>query len=304
MKKIMLVFLVFCAGFVAGLFAANLTTNTEKDFLGRSAALPISEDELKRLENNQSTPQEIKSIMQRLEKYNKEATKRISNDEIVYFYHNIVKDSFPSATVSVVSREYLGKTQYEKVIVEIAANGQKIQDKVFVHEQYILPDIIDVPQAKSLKADEFKEIERVKRTELDTNVLKALKDEDKVVSLGKKGQWGKEIIVFSDPECPYCQKHLQGIDERFLQDNRIHFIFVSVHGKSAFEKVALIYKETAKAQSDSAKLAIIKKYFDGNVKYAPPSEVETKQAEILFSKYMLMGLRQVPYIIELDEKGK
>lgn len=298
MKKYFLIFLI----------AFNYVFATT-DMLGR--ALP-DENKIKAMEAISQKAQngekinenELRELIEYFERYEKEVkNKRISDDEIIHFYKNIVKTSLPNAKVSILSRKYLGNTQYEKVVVEIALQGDTLEDVIFVHNQYLLPDIIDIPREKSLKEDEKKELAQIKRNVFEEKALKAFKTEKKIVSLGINKK-GKEFYVFSDPECPYCRKHLDDIDEKFLQNNKINFIFVSVHGQSAFEKIALIYKETAKLKNDNDKLKIIKKYYQDDVTYTPPNANLTKEAENLFSKYMVMGLRQVPYIIEIDKKDE
>lgn len=279
------------------------------DMLGR--ALP-DESKVKALEaisqkaekGEKINENELRELIEYFQQYEKEMkNKRISDAEIIHFYKSIVDTSLPNAQVKIRSRQYLGNTQYEKVVVSIEMRGEAIEDVVFVHNQYLLPDIIDIPREKSLKEDEKQEIAKIRQNVFEDRVLQAFKNEKKVVSLGTSKN-GKELIVFSDPECPYCRQHLDNIDEKFLKNNKINFIFVSVHGKSAFEKIALIWKETNKIKDDNQKLRIIKKYYQDDVKYTAPNANAVKEAEILLSKYMTMGLRQVPYIIEVDKKDK
>ncbi|EPN1533411.1 thioredoxin fold domain-containing protein, partial [Campylobacter upsaliensis] len=66
------------------------------------------------------------------------------------------------------------------------------------------------------------------------------------------GSGKKEIFVFSDPECPYCKKHLQKLDENYLKEHKVHFIFFTIHNN--FNLIAGLYKELENKQNDKEKL--------------------------------------------------
>ncbi|HED6149774.1 TPA: hypothetical protein R5W83_002087, partial [Campylobacter coli] len=72
-----------------------------------------------------------------------------------------------------------------------------------------------------------------------------------------------------------------------------------VHGKSAFEKSALIYKESKRAKSDDEKIAILNKYYDANINsYPKVSDSELKEVISLYEKYRSLGLSATPTIIK------
>lgn len=302
-KKVAIAF-VAIFGVLSIAFALNVVQSSPKDSFGRNllpSDLSIEEfSELQKLQNKEISEKELEKIQAKLEKhYDEVLSKTLTNDEIVYFYQDILKDTAPNATIRVKKRERVLETDYEKVIMEIDVLGQKIDDLVFVNGPYLLPDIIDVPTKKSLKEGDLAQLNKAKSQVFEERALEALKDEKRLVSLGKKGVNGQEIFVFSDPECPYCRRHLESVDEKFIENNRIHFVFTTVHGKSAFEKVALIWKETQNKRSDKDKLKIIKKYYENGVNYKTPSDKEVKEAEKLLAKYTNLGLKGVPFIIEV-----
>ena len=218
-----------------------------------------------------------------------------SDEEIISFYKQKLKNAIPDAEISVLSREKMNEN-YEKIVVNIAAFGENAKEVIFAHGNFLLPDIVDIQKGNFSYRDDFKsQNAQVVAKEFESKALEVLKTEDKIISIGDTSK--PEIFVFSDPECPFCRKHLEGIEE-ILKKNRVHFVFVSVHDKSAFEKIALIYNEIKKTKNDTDKLSIIRKYYANNVVYNPPKEEDYKEAVALFEKYQKLGLKAVPTIIE------
>lgn len=221
-----------------------------------------------------------------------------SDEDVVSFFKGRLFKDFPNVKISVLSRENIGRDNFEKIIVEISDSGESIREVVFARDNFLLPDIYDIGNKFSSYREDF----IVQSTQEDEKsfkkkALEVLKTEKNIVSIG--GALKPEIYVFSDPECPFCRKHLDGIDE-ILKNHRVNFIFVSVHGKSAFEKIALIYKEINKSMSDSKKLEVIKKYYAENVVYTPPTQHDYEKAVNLFEKYQKLGLKAVPMVIEKE----
>lgn len=128
------------------------------------------------------------------------------------------------------------------------------------------------------------------------NAKAVAQKETMVIALGDKNK--PAIYVFSDPECPYCREHLAQIDNE-LKNYQVNYILTPVHGKSAFEKSALIYKEAKKAKNDKEKIAILNKYYDANIKnYPKVSDAELKEVFSLYEKYRSLGLSATPTIIK------
>ncbi len=122
-------------------------------------------------------------------------------------------------------------------------------------------------------------------------------DEKSIIKLGDAKK--PSLIIVSDPECPYCRKELESIEER-LKTNSLKLILAPVHGKSAFVKSELIYKETAKAKSDKEKIKILKKYFNKDVKLSPKDEkMDTPMTDSNKNTIFSGGLiRGVPFVYE------
>ncbi|TEY00735.1 thioredoxin fold domain-containing protein [Campylobacter sp. US33a] len=220
---------------------------------------------------------------------------------IIEFYQNKIKAVFPDAEtkVDIVSIEKIPNMNFEKVIVNIKLGEQEKQDIFFKQGNIIMPDIVDLKSQISYKEKFRNEIKIKNVKKIEKALLELAQKETKKISLGDKSK--PEIYVFSDPECPYCRRHLAKIDN-ILKTNRIHFIFTTVHGESAFEKIALIYKEASKAKDDNEKLKIIKHYYDSKTTdYSKVDEKLIQEAKDLLKKYSSAGLESVPTIIKAEK---
>nr|WP_270961649.1 thioredoxin fold domain-containing protein [Campylobacter upsaliensis] len=111
------------------------------------------------------------------------------------------------------------------------------------------------------------------------------------------GSGKKEIFVFSDPECPYCKKHLQKLDEKYLKEHKVHFIFFTIHNN--FTLIAGLYKELEHKQNDKEKLESLRHYFFENPSYKDVSKEEVKRTEELFEKYKNLGVLYTPFEIKM-----
>jgi len=151
------------------------------------------------------------------------------------------------------------------------------------------------------------------KTELDAMVEHNKKERDKGVQklltqLPKNGilklENGKDktIAVISDPECPYCRKELDTIEEK-LKESNIYMIFAPVHDKAAFIKSELIYQKAANAKTNAEKIKIIKEYFDPKVKLSAKDmeikpTITEKNAEVIFGSGLVKG---VPFVFEVSK---
>lgn len=219
-----------------------------------------------------------------------------SDKQIVEFYSSSVKAQFPDAQVSVSQRQKVGDTGFESVIVSVEVDGRKQEEILFTKDNLIVPDIIDLKAKTSYRqAYEIKKFQEAKEN-FSKNAKAAVQKEDKVIRMGDPSK--PAIYVFSDPECPYCRDYLRDIKDE-LKNYQVNYIITPVHGKSAFEKSALIYRETQRAKSDDDKIAILNKYYDENIKnYPKVGDKELEEAFKLYEKYRSLGLRSVPTILK------
>lgn len=223
-------------------------------------------------------------------------SKNLSNEQILAFYEAIFKAQMPDAQLSISKREKLSGG-FESVELVITIQNKESSEILFVKDDFIFPDVIDVVNQKSFR--EESEIKRYQdaKVNFEKNAKITLQNETQIIALGDSTK--PKIYVFSDPECPFCRQHLASIEEE-LKDYQINFVLTSVHGESAFKKVAQIYKEAKNAQNDKAKIAILRKYYNEK---APAPKVDKKafdEAVALYEKYAQMGLRSVPAFVEIQ----
>ena len=223
-------------------------------------------------------------------------TKALSNNEIIAFYEAMFKTQMPQAELFINKREKLSNG-FESVELVIKVKDKESSEIVFVKDDFIFPDVIDVKNQKSFRQEfEVKQYQSA-RMNFEKNAKIALQNETQIITLGESKK--PKLYVFSDPECPFCRQHLADI-EKELESYQINFVLTTVHGDSAFKKVAQIYTECKKAQSDSAKIAILRKYY---AEKAPIPKVTPKaynEAVALYEKYAHIGLRSVPTFIEME----
>ncbi|MCZ0771961.1 DsbA family protein [Campylobacter hepaticus] len=219
-----------------------------------------------------------------------------SNTEISDFYSKNIKSQFPSAVISVGNRQKVGDTGFESVIVSVELNGQKQENILFTKDNIITPDLIDLKNGISYAQDyEMKKFQEA-RENFTKNAKAVAQKESMIVALGDKKK--PAIYVFTDPECPYCRDHLARIEDD-LKNYQVNYILTPIHGKSAFEKSTLIYKETKKAKSDKEKIVILNKYYDPDIKnYPKVSDAELKEVVSLYEKYRSLGLNATPTVIK------
>ena len=139
----------------------------------------------------------------------------------------------------------------------------------------------------------------------DSKVLKELfgsfKESDFVYLKGAGKNLPTKIVV-SDPDCPYCRKHLRNINKD-LEESDLKIIFAPVHEKEAFIKAQLIMKETAKLKDEDTKgkVAILEKYFKDITLGAKEQKTDysqiTKNTEKIFESGAIKG---VPFIYEMQ----
>ena len=215
--------------------------------------------------------------------------------QVVDFYSQMLGEGIK---VSVTGRKP-AVGSIEAITVNLS-NGQVSQDEViFAKDDLLFPDIIDLKEHKSYLQDMKNEI-------ATKNISKAYKNEKKenIITLGSDKN-KPTIVMFSDPECPYCRAELDRI-EATLKESNVNVILTPVHDVSSLQKSFLIYKDAASAKTDSDKIKILRKYFADDYKVADGavSDADVKAMENLRQKYSAAGVRSVPFIINLSDLQK
>ncbi|ELC3858117.1 thiol peroxidase [Campylobacter jejuni] len=190
-------------------------------------------------------------------------------EKIKDFYEEKIKSNFAELKINYIEKTMLNGL--EAFIFEFELGNEKNKEVVFVKDDLFFTDAISFNDLNSLKDD------------------KAY-----IITLGS-GE--KESFVFSDPECPYCKKHLQKLDEKYLKEHKVHFIFFTIHNN--FNLIAGLYKELEHKQNDKEKLESLRHYFFENPSYKDVSKEEVKRTEELFEKYKNLGVLYTPFEIKM-----
>ena len=215
--------------------------------------------------------------------------------QVVDFYSQMLGEG---VKVSVTGRKPAAGG-IEAIMVNLS-DGQVSQDEViFAKDDLLFPDIIDLKEHKSYLQDIKNEITM-------KNISKAYKNEKKenIITLGNDSK-KPTIVMFSDPECPYCRLELEKI-EATLKESNVKLILTPVHDVSSLQKSFLIYKDAASAKTDSDKIKILRKYFADDYKVADGavSDADVKAMDNLRQKYSAAGVRSVPFIVNLSDLQK
>ncbi len=213
-----------------------------------------------------------------------------TNEEIIANFKARIQ--IPNIQVKVVARKKVSKTlDFVTIFLTNGKSSQKVS--VFTSGEYIYPEVIDVKSGINLK-------DKMKRESTNKNIAKIYKNEisDNIIKLGNDPR-KKTLVIFSDPECPFCKRELASIEDQ-LKHNNIKMIFTPVHERSSLAKSFLIYKYAKKAKNDKEKIKILRKYFSQDVD-EKVSDEDVKRIEKLRTKYFQAGINGTPYkVMEED----
>ncbi|WP_267524564.1 thioredoxin domain-containing protein [Campylobacter sp. MG1] len=175
-----------------------------------------------------------------------------------------VKTLTPAENIDIelVKSDKIPNSKYEMVEFNILANGQVVGSDVFFSDgKFATPTLFDLDEKVDLRAKFMEKKEQEKQKALQAQLPNFIKNnKDMTIKLGNKNN-GVATVVFSDPDCPWCRKHLETIEDS-LKDNDIIFVLtpLPMH-KTALSKTLHILEEVKTAKSDSDKLKIIRKYY-------------------------------------------
>ncbi len=207
-----------------------------------------------------------------------------TNEEIIAHFKS--KINVPNISVKITSRKTVDDNlDYVTIFITDGKEAENIS--VFTSGNYIYPDVIDIKSGINLK-------DKIQKEAINKKIAKIYRNEDpkNIISLGS--DTNKEtMVIFSDPECPFCKKDLANI-EKTLKKYNIKMIFTPVHEKSALEKSYLIYRDTKNAKNDAQKIKIIRKYFNSDLD-EKVSDKNIKKIDELRNKYFKAGINGTPY---------
>lgn len=91
--------------------------------------------------------------------------------------------------------------------------------------------------------------------------FKQFKSSDFLFLEGSKKNLPTKIVV-TDPECPYCRKHLDNIEEELKSANlKLIFAPIPSHGEIALIKSQIIMNQAPKLKSTKEKVKLLREYY-------------------------------------------
>lgn len=208
---------------------------------------------------------------------------------VAYFKSQI---PVPTVKVAVTSRMQIKEIKgMDYVSIEMSDGTRSQKVSVFTQGDLIFPDVISI-NGGSIK-------DKLDKKKLIQELSKLIKEEkpENILVLGNDPK-KETLVVFTDPECPFCGKEVEKIEET-LKTKNLKLIFTPVHDKSSLQKSVLIHKQASVANTIEEKVKIIKKYFNGEVD-GDVTDEEVAVIENNRKKYFSAGLKGVPF--KINEK--
>lgn len=198
----------------------------------------------------------------------------------------------PTVKVTVTSRIAIDEIKGMDYVSLNLSDGERAQKvSVFTQGELIFPDVIDI------KTGSIKEKFDKQKLVLELSKIYKAEKPENIVTIGNDAS-KETIVVFTDPECPFCKKEFEKINE-ILKTKNVKLIFTPVHGRSSLVKSVLIYKYTATAKTDEDKIKTISKYFNNDADEEVSDEA-VATIENNRKKYFSVGLKGVPF--KINEK--
>jgi thiol:disulfide interchange protein DsbC len=211
-----------------------------------------------------------------------------TNEQIIQYFKAQIP--IPAIHIEVTSRIKINSLKDMDYVSLDINDGSRIQKvSVFTRDDLIFPDVISISAGGSIKQN----LDKQKVISQLAKVYK-LEDQKNIINIGNDPK-KETLVMFSDPECPFCRKELDNIEEKIKIYN-LKLIFTPVHERSSLEKSALIYDQTKNIDNTEEKIKILRKYFSGDVD-EKVSEAEVAKIETLRQKYFHAGLQGVPFYV-------
>lgn len=211
-----------------------------------------------------------------------------------------VKTLTPSDNIDIelVKSDKLPNSKYEMVEFNIVSNGQVVGSDVFFSDgKFATPTLFDLDEKVDLRAKFVEKKEQEKQKALSAQLPNFIKsNKDMTIKLGNKNN-GIATIVFSDPDCPWCRKHLENVEETLKNSDVIFVLTPLPMHKAALSKSIHILEEVKNAKSDSDKLKVMRKYYTDSTFDEVSNDKKdayTKKVEAVFK----MGVNYTPAIFE------
>lgn len=214
---------------------------------------------------------------------------------------NVIKTMMPSDKIELKleNNEKLDDTGFEMIEFGIYQDGNKLgEDIVFSNGVIISPEIINIKNNKNYKFEYSQKKEEQKKAQILSKLPNFLKENKDIVIFLGDFKDGIADVVFSDPDCPYCRKHLEYLTQlKEIKPTAFILTPLPMH-KDALAKSVLILDEIKKAKNDKEKLEILKKYF-AQVDFKAPANNKLdnykKTTDVIFYN---LGISATPSIFE------
>lgn len=215
-----------------------------------------------------------------------------TDEQIINYFKSQIP--IPSIEIKVTSRVSIQNIAGMDYVTLEASDGQRGQEiSVFTKDNLIFPDVINIDNGGSIKG----KLDRAKLIK-HLSVLYRNEDPKNILTVGHDPK-KETLVVFTDPDCPFCNKELQQIDKR-LETYNIKMIFTPVHDRDSLEKSALILKKAHDLKDTKEQIKILKKYYNGELD-EKVSDAEVENIQNLINKYFKAGLKGVPFVINEKE---
>ncbi len=215
-----------------------------------------------------------------------------NNAKIIDFFKNQVPKE---VKIEVVKSEKLKQLpKFELVTIKLSEKEKSQEIKMFYQDGVLIPEIINLKTKKPMMA----EIEKASRLQALKRIY-SKESENSIIKLGNDPK-KETLVIFTDPECPYCRKELGEVEKR-LEKNNLKLVLTTVHGESALKKCSLVYKHMYNAKNDEEKIKILRKYYspDVNITGEQVSKEEVEKMLKFKEKYMNSGaIKGVPAVFK------
>lgn len=191
------------------------------------------------------------------------------DDAFLKFFGEIVNDK---TTFKIIKSEPINGSSLKSYVVEINYNNETFTDMYFSDGVVFIEDrtggsVITMKDKQSPKFAFMQEEKKKEQQKILPDLADYIKNDAKYTIKIGNDKNKPTMVVFSDPDCPYCVTKLDAIEEDLKANNVVYILTpLPMHGESAIEKTLNILEETKLAKTDKEKITILKKYYNPNLK--------------------------------------
>lgn len=226
---------------------------------------------------------------------------KISDDTALFLKSLAAKDGIE---IEVVKTSNVPNSDFEMIEFNIVYDNKIIgQDVFFSNGKLATPTLFDMHKKLDLKADFIAQKEKEKTDVIISELGGFLnKYSNVVINLGSH-PGNAATVVFTDPDCPWCRKHLETIrDDLQTQNIKLVLLPLPMH-IDAMDKSIEILEKIKNKKTDEEKIKLLEEYFTDDVKFKKADKEKTENYEKIVKEIFEMGVRSTPSIFQ-DVKVK